>query len=84
MESAVLCSHSGPHRNYGTNELKNVLQYRPLPKRKLLVSNVREFSHKLRGVSHFKIWLQKLMLWIIEVQFSKYGKTKHETIFGPL
>jgi len=33
------------------------------------MKNIRGFEHKLKEVSHFKIGLQLLKLWNLEVQF---------------
>jgi len=33
------------------------------------MQNIREFNHKLIEVSHFKIGVQLLKLWNLEVQF---------------
>jgi len=33
------------------------------------MKSIRQFNHELIEVSHFKIGVQKLKLWILEVQF---------------
>jgi len=56
--SAVLGPHSERHWNYEKIEHENGLKFGLSPKRKLLMWNIREFSHKFIEVSHVKIGLQ--------------------------
>jgi len=44
------------------------------------MQNFREFNHHLIEVSHFKIGVQKLKLWNLEVQFSSSHSESHGKI----